>query len=293
MDSDGTVWVWSHGAVYRITNGSIQKMLNPGLSYGHARHEARGLLASGSYEGLIVHTDAGEVVFQDTKRGGPWWALDFHPDGRRVVGVNDWGTVECFDLDQGSASGARRFRMRPAEMFNTHPTGRTSLRPVTMAGSLNSTRPETFNSNGKPMIAPSEAWRTHQMAAGMPPPPVMPPVHFGIDQMASPLVGTGPTQASGMWNGCSLAFWPLPARPGPSESSTKKACVCEQICTGTPAWSGGLEYLPMGDRWSRARSTMICVSGPTSSRWKPPVTPCCTAKMVDVEFFQRPPAPTG
>ncbi|MEC7195834.1 MAG: PQQ-binding-like beta-propeller repeat protein, partial [Planctomycetota bacterium] len=101
MDSDGTVWVWSHGAVYRITNGSIQKMLNPGLSYGHARHEVRGLLASGSYEGLIVHTDAGEVVFQDTNRGGPWWALDFHPDGRRVVGVNDWGTVECFDLDQG------------------------------------------------------------------------------------------------------------------------------------------------------------------------------------------------
>ena len=101
MDSDGTVWVWSHGAVYRITNGSIQKILNPGPSYGHARHEVRDLLASGSYEGLIVHTDAGEVVFQDTKRGGPWWALDFHPDGRRVVGVNDWGTVECFDLDQG------------------------------------------------------------------------------------------------------------------------------------------------------------------------------------------------
>ena len=120
MDSDGTVWVWSHGAVYRITNGSIQKMLNPGLSYGHARHEVRGLLASGSYEGLIVHTDAGEVVFQDTKRGGPWWALDFHPDGRRVVGVNDWGTVECFDLDQGKASGARKSRMQPAEMFNTH-----------------------------------------------------------------------------------------------------------------------------------------------------------------------------
>ena len=102
MDSDGTVWVWSHGAVYRIADGSIQHMLNPGLSYGHARHEARGLLASGSYEGLIVHTDAGEVVFQDHQRGGPWWALDFHPNGRRVVGVNDWGTVECFDLDQGT-----------------------------------------------------------------------------------------------------------------------------------------------------------------------------------------------
>ena len=72
---------------------------DPDGERGSARHEARGLLASGSYEGLIVHTDAGEVVFQDTKRGGPWWALDFHPDGRRVVGVNDWGTVECFDLD--------------------------------------------------------------------------------------------------------------------------------------------------------------------------------------------------
>ena len=102
MDSDGTVWVWSHGAVYRIADGSIQHLLNPGLSYGHARHEARGLLASGSYEGLIIHTDAGEVVFQDSKRGGPWWALDFHPDGRQIVGVNDWGTVECFDLDQGT-----------------------------------------------------------------------------------------------------------------------------------------------------------------------------------------------
>ena len=101
MDSDGTVWVWSHGAVYQIANESTQRMLNPGLSYGHARHEARGLLASGSYQGLIIHTDAGEVVFQDSDRGGPWWALDFHPDGRRLVGVNDWGTVECFDLDQG------------------------------------------------------------------------------------------------------------------------------------------------------------------------------------------------
>ena len=185
-------------------------------------------------------------------------------------------------LIKGSASGVRRFRMRPAEMFNTHPMGRTSLRPVTMAGSLNSTVPGTFNSNGKPTIVPSEAWRTRQMPADTPPPPVMPPVHFGIDRMASPLVGTGPTQPSGMWNGCSLASWPLPARPGPSESSTKRHAL--RKFAGTPAWSGGLESLRMGDRWSRARSTMICVSGPTSSRWKPPVTRCCTAKMVDGTF---------
>ncbi len=101
MDSDGTIWVWSHGSVYRLANGAVQRILEPGLSYGYARHEERGLLASGAHQGLVIHTDAGEVVFQDINRGGHWWALDFHPDGRSLVGANDWGTVECVDLDQG------------------------------------------------------------------------------------------------------------------------------------------------------------------------------------------------
>ena len=101
LDSDGTVWVWSGGGIFRIANGTTEKILEPGLSYGYARHEERGLLASGSNHGLVVHNDAGDVVFQDAHQDGHWWALDFHPGGRWLVGVNDWGTVECFDIDIG------------------------------------------------------------------------------------------------------------------------------------------------------------------------------------------------